>query len=90
METITNRAKKAKFYVIMADETSAHQNEFLSLSLRFVDESFTIHEMFIGYRKIQTMTGVGVKESIIKFCNEISLPTQDVIGSYFSLFSIQI
>jgi uncharacterized protein (UPF0305 family) len=38
LDTIISRIKKAEFFTIMADETSSHNKEFLTLCVRYVDQ----------------------------------------------------
>ena len=47
LNDILKEIRKAKFFAIMADESTSHNHEQLSLCLRFVDEGKNIREEFI-------------------------------------------
>ena len=48
LNDILKEIRKAKFFAIMADEATSHNDEQLSLCLRFVDETKNIREEFTG------------------------------------------
>ena len=49
--------KCAKFYSILADEVTSHNQEILSLCIRFLDAESSIREEFLSFSKVPRITG---------------------------------
>lgn len=57
LRDIVKEAKQAKYYSIMADEVTSHNNEQLAFCVRFVDENSSIREEFLSFLKVDRITG---------------------------------
>lgn len=57
--------KQAKYYSILADEASSHNQEFLSLCVRFLDAKNEIREECIGFLNIDNLTGRSIGNRIV-------------------------
>ncbi|XP_029197148.2 52 kDa repressor of the inhibitor of the protein kinase-like [Acropora millepora] len=57
LNDILKEIQKAKFFAIMADEATSHNDEQLSLCLRFVDEGKNIREEFIEFVHMDKVSG---------------------------------
>ena len=54
---IKEEIKDAKFFSIMADKTTTHNNEQCASCVRFVDKEGNIREEFLGFHPFTKTTG---------------------------------
>ena len=65
LNDILKEIRKAKFFAIMADEATSHNDEQLSLCLRFVDEGKNIREEFIEFVHMDNVSGHSIATAIL-------------------------
>lgn len=65
LNDILKEIRKAKFFAIMADEATLHNDEQLSLCLRFVDEGKNIREEFIKFVHMDNVSGHSIATAIL-------------------------
>ena len=71
---ISRRVREAKWYSIMADETSdTARLEQATVIVRYVDESGSIHEDFVGFVHAEDLTGEGMAKLLIDFIGRMGL-----------------
>uniref|UniRef100_A0A915IVZ4 DUF4371 domain-containing protein n=1 Tax=Romanomermis culicivorax TaxID=13658 RepID=A0A915IVZ4_ROMCU len=79
VSNILEDVKKAKFYTILADETTDSATvEQMSLCIRYTDDK--IREIFIGFIEVENMTGRGLATTIISKLKEIGLSIDNLVG----------
>lgn len=54
---IVDKIKQAKFYAVLADKVKSHNQEFLALCVHFVAASNAVREEFLGFLKLERITG---------------------------------
>ena len=69
-----------KFYTVLADEVTSHNNEHLALCARFVDSHKDIWEGFLTLFPLERITGEKIADEIISFLTENGIPVTDVQG----------
>ena len=72
--------KKARFYSIMADEVSSHNEEHLPLCLRFVDENSEIREEFVNFLKLERVRAVDITNAIVSCLEGLGLSFNELRG----------
>ena len=77
---IISEVKKAKFYSIMADEVSSHNEEHLPLCLHFVDENSEIQEEFVNFLKLERVRAVDITNAIVSCLERLGLSFNDLRG----------
>ena len=77
---IISEVKKARFYSIMADEVSSHNEEHLPLCLRFVDENSEIREEFIAFLKLKRVRAVDITNAIVSCLEGLGLSFNELRG----------
>ena len=70
---IIKKVKRARFYSILADEVSSHNEEYLPLCIRFVDDNNDIQEAFIAFLKLKRVRACDIKEAIVTTLEELGL-----------------
>ena len=55
-----DEVKASKFYSILADEVTSHNQEHLALCIRFVDAKNVVREEFLGFMKLDRITGEAI------------------------------
>ena len=66
-QIISEIPEHAPFFMILADETTDVSNTGqLCISIRFVDETCSIHEEFLGFVSLARTTGEAVATSILE------------------------
>ena len=73
LNDILKEIRKAKFFAIMADEATSHNDEQLSLCLRFVDEGKNIREEFIEFVHMDNVSGHSIATAILHSLDEKQL-----------------
>lgn len=77
---IVHMIKKARFFSVLADEVTSHNEEHLPLCLRFVDENCDIQEVFVAFIKLQRVRSVDIVEAIIATIEELGMCMSDIRG----------
>jgi len=71
---ISRRVREAKWYSVMADETSdTARLEQATVIIRYVDDSGSIHEDFAGFVHAEDLTGEGMAHLLIDFLGRMGL-----------------
>lgn len=66
LKKIVDRVNSSKCFSILADETTdVATNEQLSLSARYVDDNDILHEDFLQFVEINSLTGSNLASSIL-------------------------
>ena len=77
---MVEQVKQARFFTILADETSdVSQTEKLSLCLRYYCNK-TIREEFIGFVDVHDVTAQGIKTKILGFVERLGLEKNNIVG----------
>ena len=80
-QIISETPEHAPFFTILADETTDVSNtEQLCISIRFVDETCSIHEEFLGFVSLARTTGEAVATSILEALQTWSLDVKNCRG----------
>lgn len=66
LDQIVSDVKNAGFYVIIADECSVFNNQFLSLCIRYHDETRGIQEEFVSYIEMEQADAKSILEYLLK------------------------
>lgn len=84
LKGILDNVRSSKWYSIMAEETcDISSKEQLSLSLRWVESDYTIHEDFIGLVEVES-TSAATLFSVLKDCLvRLSLPVSFLCGQAY-------
>ena len=80
---IVGEVKKAKFFSIIADETTDVLNkEKLLVSLRYILDN-VIHEVFLEFLEVERITGETLAQCIINFRTGLGLSLSDLRGQCY-------
>ena len=80
---IVGKVKRAKFFPIIADETTDGSNkEKLSVSLRYILDNI-IHEVFLEFLEVERITGETLARCIINFLTGLGLSLSDLRGQCY-------
>ena len=80
-QIISEIPEHAPFFTILADETTDVSNTGqLCISIRFVDETCSIHEEFLGFVSLARTTGEAVATSILEALQTWSLEVKSCRG----------
>ena len=83
LQKICDEVRSAELFSIMADETTdIARTEQFTLVIRYVHKS-QIKEQFMGFSKVEDMTGLGVAEEIKKRLSELQLPIDSLVGQCY-------
>ena len=80
LRDIIDEVKQADFYAILADEITSHNQEYLALCVRFVAKNKAVREEFLGFLKLNRITGQEIAGTIIKFLQEQGIPLNQMRG----------
>ena len=81
IDTVVSEVKKAKYYSILADETTdISGQEQLSLCVRYVNSDFSVQERFILFEIVSDLTGKGLAETILRLLDHVNLNIDDIVG----------
>ena len=84
LREIASTVQKAPFYVVMADETSDIANkEQVTLILRWVSESFEVHEEFIGLYQVDAIDAKTLTAVITDTLLRMNLSTTKLRGQCY-------
>ncbi|XP_025198869.1 zinc finger MYM-type protein 1-like [Melanaphis sacchari] len=83
LETIIDRLRAAKYYSVILDCTPdvSHQEQ-LSFTLRFVNikKKIEVKEHFIGFKTVESSTGLSLTDLLLNTLAEKNIPFQDCRG----------
>lgn len=84
LRQLLNTIRTARWFAILADETADITNcEQLSISIRWVNENFAIHEDFIGLVHVPRITASVLTEAIKDILIRCSLPLAQCRGQAY-------
>lgn len=64
----------ARFFSILADEATSHNEEKLAIVIRFVDSNRDIREEFIDFKSLERTTGAAISNSILECLRDLKIP----------------
>ena len=68
--------REATFHSVMADEVTSHNDQIMSICIRFVDQKKQIREEFLDFMPLEGITGEHLAEKMVKFYNDVNLGLQ--------------
>ena len=73
---VVDEIKAAKFYSVLADEVTSHNEEHLAICICFVDRNKEVREEFVSFIHLQRITGEKIADELMAFLqnNGIQLP----------------
>ncbi|XP_068697106.1 zinc finger MYM-type protein 1-like [Montipora foliosa] len=77
---ITQDILDARFCSILADESTSHNEEKLTIVIRFVDSNMDIREEFIDFKSLERTTGAAISNSILECLRDLNIPITDCRG----------
>ena len=80
LKDIIEEIKQAQFYAILADEMTSHNQEYLVLCVRFVAEDKAVREEFLGFLKLERITGEEIAGTIVKFLRDHGITLEGMRG----------
>ena len=80
LASILEEVRKARYFSVLADEVTSHNQEQMALCVRFVDEDNRIREEFLDFvllqRTVRKDIATAIKSALVKY----HLPIQDLRG----------
>ena len=85
LDKLSGEVKESKYFSVLADKAAdISTKENLSVVLRFVDASKSIHKEFVGYYHcIEGTTGETIKTMILKVVSDLGLSMDDCRGQCY-------
>ena len=80
LKVIIEEIKQAQFYAILADEVTSHNQEYLVPCVRFVAEDKAVREEFLGFLKLERITGEEIAGTIVKFLRDHGITLEGMRG----------
>ncbi|CAH3108699.1 unnamed protein product, partial [Pocillopora meandrina] len=77
---IVEEILEAKYYSILGDEATSHNEEKLSIVIRFVDANKDIREEFLEFKYLERTTGAAVSETLLSTLRSLNIPIEDCRG----------
>ncbi|XP_014674057.1 PREDICTED: 52 kDa repressor of the inhibitor of the protein kinase-like [Priapulus caudatus] len=77
---IVSEVNSAVYYSVLADETTSHNKEQLSLCIRFVDKCKDIKEEFVRFSGLHRTTGYHIAQEMKSVLAEIGLDISNMRG----------
>ena len=77
---IVEEILEAKYYSILGDEATSHNEEKLSIVIRFVDANKDIREEFLEFKDLERTTGAAVSETLLSTLRFLNIPIEDCRG----------
>ena len=71
---------KSKYYAILADEATSHNEEKLAIVIRFVDANKDIREEFLEFKDLERTTGAAVSAVLLPTLEALNIPIKDCYG----------
>ena len=75
--------REATFHSVMADEVTSHNDQIMSICIRFVDQKKQIREEFLDFMPLERITGEHLAEKMVKFYNDVNLDLQQIRGQCY-------
>ena len=79
-KSIIDEIKKAKYFSVMVDEVTSHNQEIMPLCIRFVDESNCIREEFIHFSTLVQVTGQFIATQVQSDLKSLELDIKNIRG----------
>ena len=76
---IVEEISNVKFYSVLADEVTSHNNEELAACLRFVDKDKNIRKSFIGFLPFNRITGLYIAETIMSHLKKVWMELNNIL-----------
>ena len=70
----------ARFFSILADEATSHNEEKLAIVIRLVDSNRNIREEFVDFKSLERTTGAAISNSILECLRDLNIPITDCRG----------
>ena len=77
---IVEEIVEAKYYSILGDKATSHNEEKLSIVIRFVDANKDIREEFLEFKDLERTTGAAVSETLLSTLRSLNIPIEDCRG----------
>ena len=77
---IVEEILEAKYYSILGDEATSHNEKKLSIVIRFVDANKDIREEFLEFKDLERTTGAAVSETLLSTLRSLNIPIEDCRG----------
>ena len=77
---IVEEILEAKYYSILGDAATSHNEEKLSIVIRFVDANKDIREEFLEFKYLERTTGAAVSETLLSTRRSLNIPIEDCHG----------
>ena len=71
---------ESKYYAILADEATSHNEEKLAIVIRFVDANKDIREEFLKFKDLERTTGAAVSAVLLATLEALNSPIKDCYG----------
>ena len=65
---------ESKYYAILADEATSHNEEKLAVVIRFVDANKDIREEFFEFKDLERTTGAAVSAVLLATLEALNIP----------------
>ncbi|KAK2552153.1 hypothetical protein P5673_026910 [Acropora cervicornis] len=69
---------------ILGDEATSHNEEKLSIVIRFVDANKDIREEFLEFKDLERTTGAAVSETLLSTLRSLNIPIEDCRGQGYN------
>ncbi|CAH3034039.1 unnamed protein product, partial [Porites lobata] len=87
---IVEEILEAKYYSILGDEATSHNEEKLSIVIRFVDANKDIREEFLEFKDLERTTGAAVSETLLSTLRSLNIPIEDCRGQGYDVFALEV
>ncbi|KAK3737215.1 hypothetical protein QZH41_011272, partial [Actinostola sp. cb2023] len=77
---IVQEIKDAKYYSILADEATSHNEEKLTIVMKFVNSQKEICEEFLEFKKLERTSGVAISTALLDTLRDLNIPIEDCRG----------
>ena len=71
---------ESKYYAILADEATSHNEEKPAIVIRFVDANKDIREEFLEFKDLERTTGAAVSAVLLATLEALNFPIKDCYG----------
>ena len=77
---IVDEITHAKYYSVIVDEVTSHNQEWMPLCIRFVDDKCDIREEFVQFSKLSRITGSAMASVVLSDLEKLNLDVCNVRG----------
>ena len=67
-------------YSVLCDEVTSHNQEYLSVCIRFIDQRKEIREEFLAFLPLERITGEAISQVVLKFLRDSGIPSSNMRG----------